>query len=60
VTIRDDSIDPVEAALATALERASAVGQWSAVEILARELEGRRKARAGVMPLDGVRERRRW
>ena len=31
--------DPVEAALATAIERASAAGQWTAVEVLARELE---------------------
>jgi hypothetical protein len=47
VTIRDDSIDAVEAALATALERASGAGQWTAVEALARELEARRKVRAG-------------
>jgi hypothetical protein len=33
--------DAVELALATALERASAVGQWSLVELLARQLEAR-------------------
>jgi hypothetical protein len=38
--------DPVELALATALERASAAGQWTAVELLARELQARRRARA--------------
>jgi hypothetical protein len=36
--------DPVEVALATALERASAAGQWEAVLALARELEARRAA----------------
>jgi hypothetical protein len=40
--------DPIEAAPAVALERASLAGQWSAVEILARELEARRKA--GKLP----------
>jgi hypothetical protein len=38
-------IDPVELALATALERASAAAQWASVEVLARELESRRKQR---------------
>jgi hypothetical protein len=51
-------IDPVDLALATALERASAAGQWTAVEVLARELESRRKARAGVVQLDDERRRR--
>jgi hypothetical protein len=40
-------IDPVELALAIAFERASAAGQWPAVELLARELkadDGRAKA----------------
>ena len=50
--------DPVELALATALERASAAGQWTAVEVLARELEARRKARAGVVQLEAERRRR--
>lgn len=48
----------VPGALATALERASAAGQCSAVEVLARELEARRKARAGVVHLDVERKRR--
>ena len=50
--------DPVEFALATALERASAAGQWTAVEILAREIEARRKARTGVVQFDTERRRR--
>jgi hypothetical protein len=51
--------DPVELALAVALERASAAGQWTAVEVLAREVEARRKSRAGVVQLDDERRRRR-
>jgi hypothetical protein len=43
-TIPDDS---VERALAVALERASAAGEWAAVVTLAKELEARRLARAG-------------
>lgn len=50
--------DPVELAIAAALERASAAGQWTAVEVLARELEARRKARAGVVQLDTERRKR--
>lgn len=38
--------DPVEVALAAALERASAAGEWAAVEALARELAARRLAHA--------------
>ena len=51
--------DPVELALATALERASAAGQWTAVEVLARELEARRKARSEVVDLDAARRERK-
>jgi hypothetical protein len=47
VTIRDDSNDLVESALAGALGRASGAGEWSVVATLARELEARRKAREG-------------
>jgi len=50
--------DPVELAIASALERASAAGQWTAVEVLARELEARRKARSGVVQLDAERRKR--
>jgi hypothetical protein len=50
--------DPVELALATALDRASAAGQWTVAEVSARELETRRKARAGVVQLDTERRRR--
>lgn len=52
-------IDVVEAALATALERASAAGQWTAVEVLARELEARRRARGETVDLAAERARRR-
>ena len=49
------AIDPVEAALATALEGATAAGEWSTVAQLARELEARRQARTGVVDLAAVR-----
>jgi hypothetical protein len=52
------SIDPVEAALAKALEGATAAGQWSTVAQLARELEERRKAHADVVSLATVRARK--
>jgi hypothetical protein len=51
-------IDPVEAALAKALEGATAAGEWSTVAQLARELEERRKARAEVVDLATVRARK--
>jgi hypothetical protein len=50
--------DPVETAIAAALERASIAEQWGAVEVLARELEARRKARAGVLQIDAARAKR--
>ena len=54
--------DVVEAALAGALERASAAGEWAAVATLARELEARRMARDGapanVIALDDEKRRR--
>lgn len=40
-----------EAALALAIERASAAGQWSVVAMLAKELEARRFAGSNVVPL---------
>jgi len=43
--------DPVELALATALERASVAGAWASVEILGRELSARREARASELNL---------
>ncbi len=45
--------DPIEAALATALKKASEAGQWDVVTQLARELEARRKAHraSNVVPL---------
>jgi hypothetical protein len=51
--------DPVEVALADALSRASAAGEWSTVAQLARELEARREASAGVVRLDAARAARR-
>jgi hypothetical protein len=55
------SIDPVEAALATALERASAAADWQTVRALAAELEARRKARSapGIVDLEAERVKRR-
>jgi hypothetical protein len=52
------STDPIEAALAKALEGATAAGEWSTVAQLARELEERRKARAGVVDLTTERMKR--
>jgi hypothetical protein len=50
--------DPVELALATAFYRASVAGQWTVAEVLARELEARRKARSAVVQLNAERRRR--
>ncbi len=49
--------DPVEGALADALARASAAGQWGVVAQLSRELETRRQARdaSNVVPIAGRR-----
>jgi len=52
------ALDVVEAALADALTKASAAGEWTVVATLARELEARRAARAGVVRLDAARRRR--
>ena len=51
--------DPVESAIADALSRAAAAGQWTTVEVLARELGARREAHAGVVHLHEERARRR-
>ena len=50
--------DPVEAALADALTRASAAGQWDVVTTIARELQARREARANVVDLEIARKNR--
>ena len=50
--------DPVEVALAEALKRAAEAGQWDVVATLARELQARREARAGVVDLEAARKRR--
>ena len=50
--------DPVELALATALEQAAQAQQWQTVEVLSRELTARREARAAVVSLDAERARR--
>ena len=49
-----EAVDPVEAALSTALAAAATAGQWSVVETLARELEARRMARAALQPADVI------
>ncbi len=52
--IRSDPVDKV----ATAIERASAAGEWAVVAQLARELEALRLEAAGVPKLDPARRRR--
>jgi hypothetical protein len=47
----------VEDALALALSRAAEAGRWDVVAQLAKELEARRNAAAGVVSLDARRER---
>jgi integrase len=54
----DRNVDPVERALATALEGATAAGEWSTVAQLGRELEARRTARLGVVDLATVRTKK--
>ncbi|HMJ53192.1 MAG TPA: hypothetical protein VK540_13995 [Polyangiaceae bacterium] len=49
----------VEGALSVALVRAARVERWDVVLVLAKELEARRLARAGVAELDIERARRR-
>jgi hypothetical protein len=51
--------DGVEAALAKALEGATAAGRWDVVSQLARELEARRLASSGAIDLACERARRR-
>mgnify|MGYP007009299188 CR=1 FL=1 len=50
--------DAVETALAEALGKATAAGEWSVARALVAELEARRKARVGVVDLDTVRRER--
>ena len=50
--------DAVELALANALGEATRVGRWGVVAQLARELEVRRTARLGVVPIDRARRDR--
>lgn len=45
------NLETVEDALAFAIARASGAGQWGIVAQLARELEARRLAAAGIMNL---------
>jgi hypothetical protein len=52
-------VDAVDQALAVALERASAAGEWSTVTQLARELEARRLGRVDVVQLEVERARRK-
>jgi hypothetical protein len=54
-----NAADVVETALADALTKASAAGQWEVVATLARELQARREARAGTITLDAERKRRK-
>lgn len=54
-----DAPDAVEAALADALTKAAVAGRFDVVAQLARELETRRLAGAGVVVLASERDRRR-
>jgi hypothetical protein len=49
--------DAVEAALSAAILEATKAGRWDVVSHLARELEARRLARAGVVRLGDERAR---
>ena len=51
-------VDPVDEALADALQRAARAEAWSTVEVLTNELRARREARAQVVSLDAERRRR--
>jgi hypothetical protein len=51
--------DPVEAALAKAIEGATDAKEWATVARLAEELEARRLARAKVVDLEARRRERR-
>jgi hypothetical protein len=55
---QSDGGDPIERALADAIVKASAAGQWTTVEVLSKELTMRREARAGVVKLDVERRKR--
>jgi len=50
--------DPVEAALARALDAATGAGEWAVVAKLADQLEARRRERAAVVDLEVERKRR--
>lgn len=54
----NEGVDPVEHALAEALQRAALAGEWEAVSSLTAELRARRDARAGVVNLDAERAKR--
>lgn len=52
------SSDPVETALADALQRAAAAGAWDAVAAVTAELRARREVRAGVVDLSAEKAKR--
>jgi hypothetical protein len=49
-----DAVDPIGAALAGVLDKATAAGEWGVVGQIARELESRRIAVAGKVVRIGV------
>jgi hypothetical protein len=53
-----EATDDPEVALARALDRASAVGRFDVVALLAGELQARRLAREGVAAIDAKKRRR--
>jgi hypothetical protein len=57
-TLRDNSADAIESALASALERAALAGRFDVVAQLAEELRARRLAREGVADIAAEGRRR--
>ncbi len=51
-------VDPIEAALAMALEKATAASRWDVVAQLVGEIKTRREARLQVVSLDDARKRK--
>ncbi len=58
-TLADTSaVDPIEASLARALDRASEAGEWGVVQTIAAQLDARRLTRSSVPSLADARTRK--
>lgn len=53
-----NSLDAFEQSIGAAIEQAARAGQWAIVSTLARDLEARRRERAGVVDLEVARAKR--